>query len=242
MIRCNSEIKSCKICNESSVIYDVVDFNKCCNHNPYLFGISMIPVYYYKCEHCGFIFTDFTDNYNDNDFTDKIYNEDYSLVDPEYKNTRPTEDAKQLNEYLLADKNTIVAFDFGGGAGVLASEMESYGYLYHTYDPFGKTSLDKTLIGRYNFCSAFEVFEHLPNPNESLHNIKNMMVRDGPRILIGTQLSDNNVNDHDRLSWWYAAPRNGHISLFSRTALSILATNSGFRLAESSGHLHLITE
>lgn len=243
MISSIRERKLCKICNESSFIYDVVDFNKFCDgNNPYQYGFSMIPIYYYKCDNCGFIFTDFTDNYEDKDFKEKIYNDDYVLVDQDYESVRPIEDAKQLNEYLLKNKNDIIGIDFGGGKGVLASEMNRYGYVYHTYDKFGESSIDKEMIGKYNFCSAFEVFEHLPDPKNSLNLIKEMMTRSNPRILIGTQLSDGNVNDHDRLSWWYAAPRNGHISLFSRAAISILASNAGFRLVESTGHLHLLAK
>jgi hypothetical protein len=34
--------------------------------------------------------------------------------------------------------------------------------------------------------------------------------------MFSTLLSDGNIKLGQKLTWWYASPRNGHISLFSR--------------------------
>lgn len=39
-------------------------------------------------------------------------------------------------------------------------------------------------------------------------------------LLFSTMLCDNEVAQGRPLHWWYAGPRNGHISLFSRASLA----------------------
>ena len=60
-------------------------------------------------------------------------------------------------------------------------------------------------------------------------------------ILLGTGTHDHHVSKNARLSWWYAAPRNGHISLFSRKSLGMLAARFGLTYAcSNAGTSHLM--
>jgi hypothetical protein len=59
-------------------------------------------------------------------------------------------------------------------------------------------------------------------------------------ILFSTWLSDDHIRPHERLTWWYAAPRNGHISLYSRQSLAILATDHGFHLGSFDQIYHAL--
>ena len=57
-------------------------------------------------------------------------------------------------------------------------------------------------------------------------------------VLFSTLLSDGNLAPGRPLSWWYAAPRNGHISLFSARSLAALGAIEGFSVGSFSQDLH----
>jgi len=75
----------CKVCNSNSYLFDVVDFNKYCSQDDYYSnGLSGIPIYYRKCEHCGLIFTKYFDDFDKQKFAVILYNNDYIKYDPDY--------------------------------------------------------------------------------------------------------------------------------------------------------------
>jgi hypothetical protein len=57
-------------------------------------------------------------------------------------------------------------------------------------------------------------------------------------VLFSTLISDQNIRANQRLTWWYASPRNGHISLFSKKSLAILGAKEGFRFGSFSAGFH----
>jgi len=76
---------ACKICDGHTVAFDLVDFNKTGHSSKYPYGVAGIPVQYYKCKDCFFIFTDFFDKFTNEQWVNYIYNEEYYVsVDPEY--------------------------------------------------------------------------------------------------------------------------------------------------------------
>jgi hypothetical protein len=42
-------------------------------------------------------------------------------------------------------------------------------------------------------------------------------------VLFSTLISDGNIKINERIQWWYASPRNGHISLFSKDSLKTIS-------------------
>lgn len=60
----------------------------------------------------------------------------------------------------------------------------------------------------------------------------------GWRPIISTLLSDGFIAPQQRITWWYASPRNGHISLPSKQSLAILAASYGFKLGGFSAGPH----
>ncbi len=52
-------------------------------------------------------------------------------------------------------------------------------------------------------------------------------------------MSDGQVLPGRPLTWWYAAPRNGHVSLFSARSLGLLAARQGWATASFSADIHL---
>jgi hypothetical protein len=130
--------------------------------------------------------------------------------------------------------------DYGGGNGLTVDILRSYGWKFDCVDPFGRNDVSERR-GTYNFCSAFEVFEHLPDPFFGLSQIMELASADQFMLLIGTAINDGSVDLGSRLNWSYAAPRNGHISLHSRKSLGILAKHYNLKYSSVSKGTHLMT-
>ena len=217
----------CKICDGESSPFDIVDFNKSCVQGQYAFGLKAIPVIYRMCKQCQFIFTDFGDAFCGNEWATHVYNDDYVKVDPEYLHARPCRNAREIITLLAGRQETTVGLDYGGGNGTTADLLRANGWAFDCHDPYGRTELSPERLGHYNFCSAMEVFEHTPDPVASLDTMLKMATPGKLLILIGTGTHDGYVSKETRLSWWYAAPRNGHVSLYSRKSLRMLAERFG---------------
>lgn len=232
---------SCKICGSPTTLFDVVDFAKRCSLDPYPAGLSAIPVYYRRCEHCGFIFTDFFDDFTPSQWSTHVYNEDYAQVDPDYADVRPAGNARVVDALLSRHKADTIGLDYGGGSGRTCERLRAMGYAYDTCDPFGESSLTPAFAGRYNFCTAFEVAEHTPDPRGLLGAIVSLASPARLAILIGTQAHEGKVATANRLAWWYVAPRNGHISIYSRRSLELLAAEFDLDYISLSAQTHLLT-
>ena len=87
----------CPVCNSNSAPLDVVDFNKSCEElrQKYL-PLSQKPIYYFLCENCHFCFAPEIYNWTISEFEEKIYNNQYIEIDPDYVENRPTANAKHL--------------------------------------------------------------------------------------------------------------------------------------------------
>jgi hypothetical protein len=231
----------CKICGGESIPFDTVDFNKACSSKLYPLGLCAIPVTYMACCQCQFVFTDFFEGFSPEQWQRHIYNADYIKVDPEYLTGRPRQNADQIAGLLEKAKDSVVGLDYGGGNGKTVSLLREDGWAFDAYDPFGYTDMSPDRVGRYNFCSAMEVFEHLSDPIASLGDIVSKAAPGRLSILIGTLTLDGIVTPESRLSWWYAAPRNGHISLYSRKSLQLLGAKFGLTYSCIGSYPHLLT-
>lgn len=232
----------CKICGGTAELFDVVDFGKTCSiPNVYPRGLSGTPIYYSRCGTCEFIFTEHFDGFSSEQWIREVYNDDYAEVDPEYLELRPRQNARLVTTFLVGKRGTVTGLDFGGGSGFMASLLRGMGWQFDSYDPFGETHVSESLTGTYNITTAFEVFEHLPDPAGAMASIVGRMSRGAMMILIGTGASNGMVNDPGRLAWWYAAPRNGHVSLYSRKSLALLAGKFALQYYSPSRGLHVFS-
>ena len=229
---------TCPICNSNTEPLDVVDFNKSCEElrNKYL-PLSKIPIYYFLCEKCNFCFTPEIYNWAISEFEDKIYNAGYIEIDPDYVEVRPRANAKNLIHLFGNQKNSISHLDYGGGAGLLSQLLRDEQWKSVSYDPFYNKDTRVEDLGEFDLITAYEVFEHVPNVDKLMADLSSLLKNDGI-ILFSTLLSDGQIEKNKRIQWWYAAPRNGHISLFSKASLSILANRSGFSLGSFSTGFH----
>src|SRR5262245_5122427 len=88
----------CKVCSGVTSVFDVVDFGKTCDRRLYPAGLATVPVYYRRCTQCGFIFTDFFDDFAPAQWTTHLYNDDYyRAVDPAYARQRPAANARAVD-------------------------------------------------------------------------------------------------------------------------------------------------
>lgn len=240
LYRTNPET-SCKICKSTAMPFDMVDILKQCEPPFFPIKPAFVPVIYHRCEKCGFIFTTYFDEFDDYMWRKYIYNSDYIKADPEYLDIRPKNNAFFIDTLLSAKKVMVIGLDYGGGNGVTANALRKLGYQYDSYDPYGEYSICNELVGSYNFCSAIEVLEHTIDPIGLMENLLKLTTRDKLMVIIGTSTSDHIVTNKQRLSWWYAAPRNGHVSLFSKKTLSILASQFGLGYHSFSPSVHILT-
>lgn len=110
---------ACKICSGPSPLYGVVDMNRPCEiPNGQRPPLSGIPIYYRRCETCGFLFTDAFDDWGFGDFKTHIYNDDYHIFDPDYRITRPSGNADWVANLWAAHKAGMRVLDYGGGNDV----------------------------------------------------------------------------------------------------------------------------
>lgn len=228
----------CPVCAVPSHPYAVVDLNKSCAE---MWGVVLSPtgirVPYHRCHECGFCFSAKVAKWSLDQFEDRIYNDQYVQVDPDYVEVRPRNNAGLIQSMFGESRQTITHLDYGGGNGLLSSLLRAQGWRSASYDPFVDRQADVATLGKHDLVTAFEVFEHAPDPGALMADICSLLSADGI-VLFSTLLSDGHITPEGSLAWWYASPRNGHISLYSRKSLGILAAKSGFELGSFNDGLH----
>ncbi|MDD3030156.1 MAG: class I SAM-dependent methyltransferase [Alphaproteobacteria bacterium] len=230
----------CPVCAHDSRPFDVVDFNKSCleQHGTAL-PLSGEPVYYFFCPTCGFTFAPELCAWPWEIFERKIYNEDYAAVDPSFRMKRPHQNHEILTGLFSKSKGRIRHLDFGGGNGFLSKLLKESGWDTQSYDPVLDKGVRPEDLGQFDLVTAFEVFEHVPDVNELMGRLKALLKPSG-LIYFSTMLSDRDIVPGKRLTWWYVAPRNGHISLFSMKSLAVLAGKFDLNYKPQDNRAHFL--
>jgi len=229
----------CKCCGAASSLSGLVDFSRC--------GADLIaqkkidpyvgfPIYYYRCDQCGFTFTSAFDEWSTEMFGLYIYNDDYPRHDPDYRDKRPTENAGTIAANF-PEMAAVSVLDYGSGMGLLEEQLKRAGFTdVVSYDPYSApTRPDR----QFDAILSFEVFEHHPQPQALFADLVSLMKADGA-VLLSTQLIGDEVHAVGVHNWWYCAPRNGHISFYSAKSLALLAARHGLRVASFNAGLHVI--
>lgn len=228
----------CPICAEQADLLDVVDLNKNCDeHRGTYLPIAGVPIYYALCNGCGFCFSPAMCEWPREKFASLIYNDDYILVDPDYVTVRPQGNADSLLGKFADLAKGIRHLDYGGGYGLLSDLLGDAGWNSTSFDPFVNDDTDFAALGKFDLITAFEVFEHVPDPQALMRNLSDLITDDG-MLLFSTMLSDGEIAPRKRLTWWYASPRNGHISLYASSSLKRLTGDFGFKLHSYSLNFH----
>ncbi len=227
----------CPVCSMPAAILDKVDFNKCCEErNGVKLPASGKLVAYHLCDECGFCFAPEIAAWSFEDFEQRIYNADYATVDPDYKLVRPRAEAEYLTRLFPMPPQSHL--DYGGGDGKLCELVRAHGWPSRSYDPFVDGRVPVAKLGRHDLVTAFEVFEHVPQVDVLFDDIERLIGDDG-LLLFSTLLSDGEISRGRPLDWWYASPRNGHISIFSEISLGMCMYRYGLNRTSLTSGLHL---
>lgn len=230
--------RACPICAGTAVAHDVVDFNKSCVEGSGTFlPLAGIPIYYYLCQGCGFCYAPEMYAWSTDEFAQRVYNDAYTQVDPDWIEARPRGNAQHLQEVFGAAGRTIRHLDYGGGIGLLSDLLQGAGWNSRSYDPFVDRDVDPKSLGRFDLVTSFEVFEHVPDAPRLIDDLAALVSDDG-LVYFSTLVTETSIAPHQRLTWWYAAPRNGHISLYTRSSLATLGARQGFRFGSITSNLH----
>lgn len=231
--------RSCQICKSEMYFFSETDFNRSCAdvfEQARIFLTSDQSVQYYRCCQCGFINTEFFQDWNFQDFAERVYNADYGRIDVPFQIDRPHKIAKFLSQ-IFSVSDSLNFLDFGGGNGKTADFMRSYGFeKFDCYDPIYTSSL-LPVLGSYDVITCFEVFEHVFDQAQLLKNIQEYCHRDSV-VLFSTLLQPVNISQVCG-DWWYIGPRNGHMSFHTEKSLSHLLSEGGMELFSFNQELHL---
>ncbi len=234
-----TERPPCPVCGAHCDPLGAVDFNKSCEE---VRGFHLPPagrlVGYVICAACNFTFAPEFSTWSPEDFEREIYNEGYSSVDPDHADVRPRANAESLVATFGDRGRSIRHLDYGGGAGLLSTLLGESGWHSTSYDPFFDRSIQLSKLGSFQLITCYEVFEHVPDVNGLARNLSSLLADDG-LILFSTLVSDGELRRGQPVSWWYASPRNGHISLYSASSLNALAKKHGFGVASFSPGMHV---
>lgn len=198
--------------------------------------LGKYTVSYFQCSGCGFTCTE-EPYWLGEAYADAINDSDVGLVSRNLVLARAT---KAVITAFFAPEARFI--DYGAGYGLMVRLMRDYGYDFYWQDKFCANLFAKVapadLSGatRYELLTAFEVFEHLPNPTAELTEMLGLATS----VLFTTQL----IPDHNPLpgSWWYYGIDHGqHVSLYTRRSLEILAAKHGLRLYSDGHFIHLMT-
>jgi SAM-dependent methyltransferase len=229
----------CPVCSGASKLYDVVDFNKSCEELRGKFlPLSGTPIYYARCSGCGFCYAPEIYAWSLERFEDKIYNKEYVEIDPDYLEDRPKGNAGFLLNIFANQALPASHLDYGGGNGLLSQFLKQYGWNSSSYDPFVNRDTNISEVGKFEFITAYEVFEHVPDVQQLMANLVQLLAKNGV-VFFSTLVSDQSILANQRLGWWYASPRNGHISLYTKESLVILAKQHSLNFHSFSPAFHV---
>ncbi|MEA3126124.1 MAG: hypothetical protein QOD67_3143 [Caballeronia sp.] len=230
-----ARVSTCKVCQGEAPLYGVTDFNKNCGEprGCYL-PLTGVPVYYHRCVRCGLVYTNAFDHWKKSDYLRHIYNDDYRVVDPDYADVRPTNNATLVFNFIQKGQSPK-CLDYGGGNGKLTALLREGQVDASSWDPMAEDE-EMPPSGSFDFVSAFEVLEHTPQPLTSVQQALGLLKRRGV-VLFSTLTIDAlppRAIDH-----WYIAPRNGHITIHTRQSLHTMFAKFGYRVHHFNDNLHL---
>lgn len=226
---------ACPLCSSKSRFYGEVDFNKSClEAQGKEVARSGVMVKYHRCDECGFLFSSSFDDWRPDDFKKYIYNKDYILIDPDYVDVRPKVNAQDIDNLFHLHKKLLRFLDYGGGNGVFAASLREKGYRAETFDPFSEHAIPTDV--KAHIVTAYEVIEHSVQQAKVLDDLLSFLDDQGV-VLFSTLLQPDDF-DKIGLSWWYVAPRNGHVSIHSSQSLDLLFHSRGMTVFSINEDTH----
>lgn len=219
---------------------------KICSHKTEnIFSFKILNKYnisYYKCENCHFIQTEEPFWLEEAYGLGAISALDVGIIS---RNTFLAKKTDEILNKLFPELGNFIGIDYGGGQGIFVRMMRDIGYNFYRQDLYAEnlytqyfdiTDLPKNT--HFTVLTAFEVFEHLPNPIEEIKK----MFDYADILLFSTELQpSDDVSEIEK--WWYFVPETGqHVSLFNKTTLEKITEILGVNLYTDSFNLHILSK
>lgn len=212
----------CNICNSESLpLATAIILNK-------------YDIQYYSCDHCGFIQTESL-YWLEEAYSSAIAQSDIGLIGRNIKLARL---CSALIPMLSDSKGPYL--DYGGGNGMFVRMMRDKGFDFYWHDKYASNQFAAGFQApqdkRFSLLTAFEVFEHLPQPLEAIED----MFRCSDTLIFSTRFLPRwRVIPDD---WWYFSLDTGqHVSFYSRESLKLIANKFNVKLSSNGISLHVLS-
>ena len=222
---------NCQICGGRPRTVFLKDRNVSCGdyfEGRRIYDANLGEIALLECVECGFGYFDEMHGWPEERFRNEIYNGDYHLCDAPFREERP----KKLAAWLARNLCPCYLVDFGGGQGRLAELLVERGFRTYSYDPY--YSAKRLPLDAADVVTAFEVVEHVPDQWKLFCSLRTLCRPDGI-ILFSTLIKSKHlIND-----WWYASPRNGHVSFHTTDSLKRMMAECGLASISLSHEIHV---
>jgi hypothetical protein len=200
--------------------------------------LNKYDVKYYRCNDTGFIQTE-NPFWLAEAYSSAITKLDIGLA------SRNIMLSEKIGKLLIANFNYKGVFlDYAGGYGLFTRLMRDKGFNFYNTDNFCQNLFAEhfDLAGLapgmiFELATAFEVFEHLPDPVGEIKNI----LKFSDNLIFSTELQP--ANQEDIFDWWYLSPETGqHIAFYNAASLKYIAKLLGYNFYTDGRSLHLFTK
>jgi hypothetical protein len=190
---------------------------------------------FYSCTSCGFVQTE-SPFWLEEAYQEPFGRSDIGRVERNVDLTRVT---SVLVSWLFNANSRFL--DYGGGDGLFVRMMRDRGYDFYWRDKYAKNVFAAGFEGgddwRYELVTAYEVFEHLPDPLETLSKLLTY----SDHILFSTVVVPRPYPELGQ--WWYYSLDDGqHVSFYTAESLNVLAKRFGLGLCSNGSSLHLLSK
>jgi len=230
----------CPICRGDAVPRISMDMSHAGTNEPDIFTGQSVT--YWQCWDCEFAWAPIMWRMTPEEFKAQIYTPDYGRFDPGFGGSRAMNNAIVTHDLLWKTRAAGVKMDpkivdWGGGSGHFEMYMGQMGWEnVTTCDPFYQDTAP-SISPPYDFITCFEVFEHHPNPRDLVADILNVAAP-GACLMFTTVTVPGKLHP----SWWYIAPRSGHITFYSKRSLVELFAEHGWSVVHSGDSVHFAFE
>jgi hypothetical protein len=211
---------------------------KLCEHPVAWFGEGTVlhehRAIFYRCVGCGSV------QVNNPSWLAQAYSAPITVTDIGYA-SRNVYDSKLVKLLVAVLFNRRAQFvDYGGGYGLFVRLMRDAGLDFYRYDKYCTNlfavGFDAEREKKYELVTAFEVFEHLESPKQSLSE----MLGFADSVFFSTFVLPDPAPPLEE--WWYYGLHHGqHIMFYSIAGLQALARDAGCRLLTNGRDFHLLT-